>query len=276
MLKAGTLMCVDPVAVVGTMDDGDGLTSTQRARLHHLCDRIRAAHKQHQQADRDGLKHLSEIWRDKLYRESGTFEEFVNSEFDGKTRQWAYNKITQVQVLANLEGMGREEISEKKAQLLKNFSPDVQREIVTKAGGSKSNADWQRIAADYANKRGNKGHRREAKQPCTTPAPTMNVVAVGQLSSAPTDSYQHRATIRYTAADREIATTRLVEALELPWNDFWPEAIAPTPNVAKVIQHSEDGSQDVVEIEFNSQATLLGLLGKWAEFFHVKLGYQDT
>ncbi len=32
-----------------------------RDRLQHLCDRIRAAYKQHQQADRKGVQYLSEI-----------------------------------------------------------------------------------------------------------------------------------------------------------------------------------------------------------------------
>ena len=111
-------------------------------------------------ANRDGLESLAEIWRDRLYREFGSLEKFVNSQFQGKSRQWAYNKIAQVTVLENLKGIGVEHISEKKAQLLKNFDPDVQREIAAEAGDSRRNADWQRIAASHAGRNREKGHKK--------------------------------------------------------------------------------------------------------------------
>ena len=265
--------CVNSVAVVATAEI---LTPRQRDRRRHLCDCIRDAYKQHQQADRKGVTYLSEIWRDKLYRDYGSLNRFIACEFNGKTRQWAYNKIMQAKVLANLKPIGIEEISEEKAKLLKNFAPDEQRKIAQEAAGSRRNGNWERIAANYANKRESKGHQEEPKEPHT------NVLANNERrhgrtafvfprrlvpASGHNPLHRHRPRDRQHPAYRSLAAS--VERLLAGGH-------RPRANVAKVIQHREDGTQDVVETEFKYRPALLGILGNWAEYFHVvKLGYQE-
>ena len=103
--------------------DSDRLTPEQRHRLGVLVAKIETAHQQDEQANHDGLESLAEIWRDRLYRKFGSLEEFVNRQFQGKSRQWAYNKIAQVTVLENLKGIGVRTSSEKKAQYSRNSNP---------------------------------------------------------------------------------------------------------------------------------------------------------
>ncbi|MGO9110482.1 MAG: hypothetical protein ACLP9L_14770 [Thermoguttaceae bacterium] len=253
--------------------DSDRLTPEQRHRLGVLVAKIETAHQQDEQANHDGLESLAEIWRDRLYREFGSLEEFVNRQFQGKSRQWAYNKIAQVTVLENLKGIGVEHISEKKAQLLKNFEPDVQRAIAAEAGDSRSNADWQRIAASHASRNHKKGHKKGSRN--TTARKRKGAERKKAASQASTDRFRHRAKIRYATGDRQVAGTRLIETLDTPWSDFWPKDVGPTPNMTKVTGTNQDGNLDVVEIEFDNRFALFGLLANWADCFNVTLSYQE-
>ena len=59
------------------------------------------------------------------------------------------------------------------------------------------------------------------------------------------------------------------------WSEFWPENVGPTPNITRVIGNNQEGSQDVVEIEFDNRPVLFGLLANWADCFNVTLAYQE-
>jgi predicted ribonuclease toxin of YeeF-YezG toxin-antitoxin module len=247
-----------------------------------------AAHEQTEEADREGLKHIKAIHDKGLYRAFGSMRKCISIKFPAMTRQWAYNKVVQVEVLANLEEIGVGYITENKAKLLKNYTADVQREIAAKAGNARLDT-WRRIAATYASQMSPKA--RPKRKRASDPQPITKHDFSGEKDRKTTNggsasktaganvtarTYRHRATIRYTTCDREAASIRLIEAMNASWSEFWPQNVGPTPNMTKVIGNNQEGSQDVVEIKFDSITALLGLLARWAEFFSVtSLSYQQ-
>ena len=111
------------------------LTATEQRELDALVAKIEVAYRRRRQADRIGLRCLREIHQRRLYRAFGTFAEFVREKFQGRSRQWAYDKMMQVETLANLEGIGIKYLSQAKAKLLRAFPPEAQREIARRDPG---------------------------------------------------------------------------------------------------------------------------------------------
>ena len=109
----------------------DRMTPAEQNELDEHVQKIEKAYERQGRADLDGLKELRQIHRKRLYRAFGSFEKFVEAKLPKRTRQWAYNKLTQITVLENL---GIDYISEEKAKLLENYDPDVQRDIAKQAG----------------------------------------------------------------------------------------------------------------------------------------------
>ena len=125
------------------------LSAREQRELDALVAKVEAAYRRRTRADRIGLKALQEIHDRRLYRSYGSFAKFVQERFGGKSRQWAWHKMIQVEVLENLESIGISHISESKAKLLRPFSAEDQRQIAVEAGQAPLTT-WEEIANDHA------------------------------------------------------------------------------------------------------------------------------
>ncbi len=125
------------------------LSASEQQELDSLVAKIEVAYWRKTKADRMGLMWLREIHDRRLYRGHGSFAKFVQEKFCGKSRQWAWHKLIQIEVIENLEPIGIAYISETKAKVLRPFPPEDQRAIATEAGKAPLKI-WKEIATDHA------------------------------------------------------------------------------------------------------------------------------
>ena len=102
------------------------LSASEQQELDSLVAKIEVAYRRRTKADRMGLMWLREIHDRHLYRGHGSFAKFVQEKFCGKSRQWAWHKLIQIEVIENLEPIGIAYISETKAKVLRPFPPEDQ------------------------------------------------------------------------------------------------------------------------------------------------------
>jgi len=125
------------------------LSASEQQELDSLVAKIEVAYWRKTKADRMGLMWLREIHDRRLYRGHGSFAKFVQEKFCGKSRQWAWHKLIQIEVIENLEPLGITYITESKAKVLRPFSAEDQRAIAREAGKTPLKI-WKEIATDHA------------------------------------------------------------------------------------------------------------------------------